>query len=263
MKTKTIKSIGIIIFIFLIQTLTAQNTEQMRKWAFNGVEVDFTGSTVSTQTLSTPVAGANGAYASYYDENDQLVVRVVDNTVYDENNTIVDQLFDNPQSNYKLGDQMIIVPKSQSNNCEFYIFYSIAVDNYDYWEMRYALYNKGVREITANYTISLNNPYSTARVGNFTISDFIGTTNERRLYLVYFNSSSKSNDSIRMEYHKVTENTIRLQDVYTFETVASAIGELEIASDMSFLAYTSPTSYNYGILNFGKLNSNGTFDNNS
>ncbi|MDA3820155.1 MAG: hypothetical protein PF590_06835, partial [Candidatus Delongbacteria bacterium] len=156
MKSITIKIIGIAIFSFLLTSVYAQNTEQMRKWAFNGVEVDFTGATVTTQTISSPVLGANGAYCCYYDENDQLVVRVVDNTVYDENNTIVDQLFDNPQNNYKLGDQMVIVPKSQSNNCEFYIFYSIAVNNYDHWEMRYAVYNRGVREITENNTISLN-----------------------------------------------------------------------------------------------------------
>ncbi|MGC9331083.1 MAG: hypothetical protein ACP5DZ_04305 [Bacteroidales bacterium] len=84
----------------------------MRKWAFNGVEVDFTGSTVNTQTISSPVAGANGAYASYYDENDQLVVRVVDNTVYDEDNNIVGPLFNDPEGDDLLTDQIIIAPRN-------------------------------------------------------------------------------------------------------------------------------------------------------
>lgn len=243
----TIKILGIIVISFLIQNLNAQTTEQMRKWAFNGVEVDFTGTTVTTQTISTPIPNANGAYACYYDENDELVVRVVDNNVYDENNNIVDQLFDLPSSNFVITNQMVISPKEQTGTCEFNIFY-IVITNGNQVDVRYATYNRHLKQIVDEYEIwSYTYPTNHYANWNFALSDFIGSTDVQRLYLVLTShplGGSKSNDSIKIAYFEGPNFRMTSINTFAIGSNINRLGEVELASDLSFLAYTSPYNPN-------------------
>ncbi len=263
-KNKFLIWISLIILTF---SANAQTTEQMRKMAFNGVEVDFTGPTVTSQPISTPISTADGVYASYYNENDDLIVRVVDNTVYDENNNIVDQLFDQPTTGYKLTNQMVISPKDHDSRCEFNIFY-VVITNDNQASLRYATYNRYLKEIVDEVEIH-NYNYSGNYYANwtFTLSDFIGNTNEQRLYLVKTRCEDgrNSGDSIQMLYFKGPR--FRMTDVILYQVGDNIpdVGELELSSDLSFIAYTNiqevivweliPTTGFFTVYNDGYTNS--------
>ncbi len=259
MNNKTINILGIILVSFLVQNLNAQTTEQMRKWAFNGVEVDFTGTTVTTQTISTPISNANGAYASYYDENDDLVVRVVDNNVYDNDNNIVGSLFNDPEGNDLLADQIVIAPQDQSNNCYYDIFYAVSVNNRNHLELRRAVYNPGIKQIV-DEEVFISWPSSYTK-GTIALSDFVGTTSERRLYMaVTSNNMTKSGDTLQIAYFRGPN--WRHEDTYIQSSSSpAAVGELELSADMSILAYTRPFAHagNQGQLMLHVLNSTGGF----
>ncbi len=115
MKSIIIKILGLALFLVCI-TNTYSQTEQMRKWAFNGKEVNFVG-VPSAYPIPGTVSGASGAYASYYDENNDLVLRVIDNQVFNSSNIWVDELFTDTGTEDLIADQMIIAPAEQSNNC--------------------------------------------------------------------------------------------------------------------------------------------------
>jgi len=231
----------IIAFTIILPDIKAQTTEQMRIWAFNGVAVNFTVPTVTQQIISTPIAGANGAYASYYDENDQLVVRVVDNTVYDEENNPVDQLFDQPASNFTIVNQMVIFPQSLSNNCEFNIYY-IVISNGNQVNVRYATYSKYLKQIVEEHEIwSYSYQVGSRADWNFAISDFIDDTDEQRMYVVLSShSTSKSNDTLKIAYFRGPTFRLESIDLFGNGITANAIGEVELASDLSFLTFTTP-----------------------
>ncbi|MFO7879315.1 MAG: hypothetical protein R6V52_04695 [Bacteroidales bacterium] len=231
----------------------------MRKWAFNGVEVDFTGTTVTTQTISTPISNANGAYASYYDENDDLVVRVVDNNIYDNDNNNVGSLFNDPEGNDLLADQIVIAPQDQSNNCYYDIFYAVSVNNRNHLELRRAVYNPGIKQIV-DEEVFISWPSSYTK-GTIALSDFVGTTSERRLYMaVTSNNMTKSGDTLQIAYFRGPN--WRHEDTYIQSSSSpAAVGELELSADMSILAYTRPfaNAGNQGQLMLHVLNSTGGF----
>ncbi|MDA3909983.1 MAG: T9SS type A sorting domain-containing protein [Bacteroidales bacterium] len=247
--------------IILTFSVNAQTTEQMRKWAFNGVEVDFTGATVTTQTISTPISSANGAYASYYDENNELVVRVVDNNVYDGDNNLVGSLFYDPAGDDLLTDQIVIAPQEHNNNCTFDIFYVVSVDNRDHLELRRAEYHTGALNIVDEELMYSWHPDYTK--GTIVVSDFVNTSNERWLYMaVTSNTFTKSQDTIKIAFFKGPDWRGPADDIiWTACSSPASVGELELASDRSFIAYTRPFAHsgNHGQLMFHGLGYDGYF----
>lgn len=123
-----------------------QSGDQMRKMAFNGKSIDFTQTPPFVTSINSPLIGANGAYASYYNENDELVVRVVDNLIYDKDNNVVDTLFDNSSNEYYLLPDIIIAPKDKDKTCELYIFYQLVhidINSYSSICENIGIYNTG------------------------------------------------------------------------------------------------------------------------
>lgn len=112
MNIKTKKLIEIIVLFFLVQNMYAQTAEQLPKWALNGVEMDFTSlSGVTTYSVNSYYSTANGAYNSYYDENDIRLFHIIDNKIYDGNGVFIDYLFeDNVSPQDELTGELIIVP---------------------------------------------------------------------------------------------------------------------------------------------------------
>ncbi len=125
--------------------------------------------------------------------------------------------------------------------------------------MRVATYNIGIQQITESVTVWSWAPYYIK--GSITLSDFIGSTNERRLYMVVCGGGAKSSDTLRVDYFHGPD--WRHEDV--FWTACGAyptIGEVELASDNTFMAFTQPfaTVSNQGQFIFLTLNTDGTFD---
>jgi len=137
---------------------------------------------------------------------------------------------------------MVISPTEQFGACEYNIFY-IVITNGNQVDVRYATYSSYLKQIVDEHEI-WSYPYSSNSYANWNLalSDFIGSTDVQRLYLVLTShiDGSKTNDSIKIAYFEGP--TFRMTSINTFAhgSHINTIGEVELSSDLSFLAYTSP-----------------------
>ncbi len=249
MKINQFNLIGLV-FLLAASQLTAQTNTQMPKWPFNGKEVDFTTQQVNnmSSSLATPQFVSNG----YYDVNDDLLFHIIDNNMWWGNGNFAGTLFtdtepiDHPDQMFP---EVLVVPKTQAicSDASYYVFYAVRKysDGTKSQDPHIGISIMG-NEITPpssnNNIIQESLGEGIAYTGSVGIAatDFLGTTDNRRLYYVWY---SDDEEESKIEFFDVTPNGISGPNtVCTFTNNSKYFepSEVEISPDNSMLVFTRP-----------------------
>ncbi len=213
---------------------------QMPKWPLNGKEIDFTTQEITVNDLGYSLPGACGATNGYYDQYNNRLFHIIDTRLYDSEGTYVDDLYtDEDNTPDQMGAEIIVVPAEPTNNCLYYVIYTIQQNNDDdthVWKVCYNLvcwYGPTIVESGVLFTYD-DSLVDGITIGSIAISDFIYDNNEvyHKLHVV---AKGPLNQPPTNSYY--INGELRLRVYSTISTIYGyECAELEMSKDGKVLA---------------------------
>jgi hypothetical protein len=254
---KNFNKLFFLVVSLIITTNIIAQSIQMPKWPLNGYEIDFTQTPVVSVPMNSYLSGAKGATNGYYRENatHDLLFNIIDNKLFDpDGNWVADLYTDNDNTADEMGPEIIVVPADPTNNCLYYIIYTIQQNNDDNTHLWKVCYNLvcwyGPSVVESGVLAS----QSGITLGGIAISDFISDNGNvyHKLHLVGDNSINvpSQNMYINGELRLKVLTTITNEWLYDFcELEMSKDGHVLAAAhiniDKSNMNYSTP--YNFTI----------------
>ncbi|MDD3688072.1 MAG: hypothetical protein PHE56_15090, partial [Bacteroidales bacterium] len=256
----------LMLVLFGIATNLFSQTEQMKRWGFVNKQLNFSTNPPTINNLGSLTTGTytkTGACNAFYDETNNMLFRIVDNKLFlPAGGNPVYTLYDPTSSDYaKMTGEIVMIPRTRTNCCEYYIFYTVFRKNYSggtttgWWEIRYAIFNIHTQNIVESDfvdTIFQGGTWSTLGPGGIVASDFIGTSDNFRFYAAFTAiNGTTQNSEIVVNYYEISQRNMSLVQTRVVPTDdVSLISEVELSPnlDMLCVANANPNN-NYTIAN--------------
>lgn len=256
----------VLVFYLSITTFAifSQSPNQQHVWEFKNHAIDFTSGTPQVNTTASQLGDYNNSHG-VHDENGNMILKVVDQTVYNK--------FHNPIGGLE-GEQvntdgsLQIIPFN-NNQCKYYIVYLVDKGAfYPQFTFYYAIVDLsldgGNGEIISNGNILHLSPESQSgfKYEDFATSTIKNANGDRYLYSIGLTFVGTT-EQIIMRKYLVNDSEISLLNTYNIDLGIPNqffIGETELSHDGTMLAFSGFGSSSGSSINIFHLDAAGDID---